>query len=801
MSLVAKESPEYRIIEHELRMLARVVSALSQLSTDNPGTPDYDEAMISLRDQIGEAKPEDIAALVEQMTRIAAIAQRYGKGRDLPIDPQSPYFAHMRLEEDERQRDVLIGKRGFIDRERNVQIVDWRNAPISRIYYRYEEGDDYDEQFGNRYLEGVILSRRNLTIDEAVLRRIGSPQGTFFLDDEDNWQQSAATMLHKLSGGQGKALRPPAPMRRGDKKSQLGSGRRMKADKHLPEIAALIDPTQFELITHPDSGLVVLQGGAGTGKTTVALHRVAYLNFNQPKRFRPEKILLIVLSEAMVRYVERVLPSLDVRGIHVMTAQTWLQRTRNRTVPQAPRSYNDDTPSEVLRFKKHPLLIKVLEDYVSRQAENFTGRFENAIEGRPEADRLLRHWRGIRNEPIGRRCSIMRDWLYQQGNLPTVTRQQAEGILRKLNQRAFDLVSDWAEILTDHDLLRGAVDKYAKGAFSSHEINRVHRWCTRQNDEVDPDADEAAAATQEQEDERQRKRSRPRIAATDSPFMAIDGQDVRQQGVAGKLDHPDDALLLYLCQLKFGGLQGRQGKPIRYAHMVADEAQDLSAIELKLLIDTTGKQRSVTLAGDVAQRLVFDNQFSTWEELLDTLGIHASSNATLKLGYRSTGEVMALANSLLGDLATQEGPQATRHGAPVELICFQHQGEAIEMLASSLRSLVAREPLASVTVIARYAAQARAYAEALRNAEVAGVRLVHDQEFSFKPGIEVTTVADVKGLEFDYVILVDVSNSTYPDTLESRHLLHIGATRAAHQLWLLAVGKPSPLVPKHLATQ
>jgi DNA helicase-2/ATP-dependent DNA helicase PcrA len=234
--------------------------------------------------------------------------------------------------------------------------------------------------------------------------------------------------------------------------------------------------------------------------------------------------------------------------------------------------------------------------------------------------------------------------------------------------------------------------------------------------------------------------------------------------------------------------------------MVADEAQDLSAIELKLLIDTTGKQRSVTLAGDVAQRLVFDNHFSTWEELLDTLGIQASSNATLKLGYRSTGEVMALASSLLGDLAIQESAKATRHGAPVELICFHHQGEAIEMLASALRSLIAREPLASVTVIARYAAQAAAYAKALRGADVAGVRLVEDQEFSFKPGIEVTTVADVKGLEFDYVILVDVSNATYPDNLESRHLLHIGATRAAHQLWMLAVGKPSPLVPKHLAT-
>ena len=61
------------------------------------GAPDFDAELIDLRDQIAEAKPEDIAALVEQMTRISAVAQRYGKGRDLPLDPNVPYFAHMRL--------------------------------------------------------------------------------------------------------------------------------------------------------------------------------------------------------------------------------------------------------------------------------------------------------------------------------------------------------------------------------------------------------------------------------------------------------------------------------------------------------------------------------------------------------------------------------------------------------------------------------------------------------------------------------------------------------------------------------
>ena len=75
---------------------------------------------------------------------------------------------------------------------------------------------------------------------------------------------------------------------------------------------------------------------------------------------------------------------------------------------------------------------------------------------------------------------------------------------------------------------------------------------------------------------------------------------------------------------------------------------------------------------------------------------------------------------------------------------------------------------------------------------------MRSQDFEFRAGIDVTDIAQVKGLEFDYVILVDVTAATYPDSVEARHLLHIGATRAAHQLWLIAAGEPSSLLPASL---
>jgi DNA helicase-2/ATP-dependent DNA helicase PcrA len=76
---------------------------------------------------------------------------------------------------------------------------------------------------------------------------------------------------------------------------------------------------------------------------------------------------------------------------------------------------------------------------------------------------------------------------------------------------------------------------------------------------------------------------------------------------------------------------------------------------------------------------------------------------------------------------------------------------------------------------------------------------VRRQDFRFAPGIEITEVDQVKGLEFDYVILLDTSAEHYPDDARSRRLLHVGATRAVHQLWLVSVGPPSPVVTGAIA--
>jgi DNA helicase-2/ATP-dependent DNA helicase PcrA len=193
-----------------------------------------------------------------------------------------------------------------------------------------------------------------------------------------------------------------------------------------------------------------------------------------------------------------------------------------------------------------------------------------------------------------------------------------------------------------------------------------------------------------------------------------------------------------------------------------------------------------------------DNGFSEWRSVLNDLGYAHVSIEPLRISYRSTFEIMSFANEVLGELVDSAAATAPRHGVPVELFGFSHTGEAMGFLGEALRTLIHGEPLASVAVITRTPEQAVEYARGLQNAEVPHVRLIAEQDFPFRPGVDVTDVRQVKGLEFDYVVLVEVTAASYPANAEARHLLHIAATRAAHQLWITTSERPSPLLPVEL---
>ncbi|MCP4605456.1 MAG: ATP-binding domain-containing protein [Proteobacteria bacterium] len=746
------------VVTDENLILDRVKQHLRHGGGPGSGSVNYDEELISLRDAIAEARPEDIPPLVEHMTRIQSLAAQRGLGEDIPVDPMSPYFGHLQLQEKDDTRDVMLGKHTYLSLEADIRIVDWRNAPISRMYYCYDEEDEYEEEFGGQVRKGHIVARRSVTIEGGELRRVASPKGLFALRGGRWIELDPATS--RLAGGQGTSIRAEGLSKVRGVLGVDADGIDRK-DKHLPEIAALLDKKQFELISSPTSRLIVVQGGAGSGKTTVGLHRIAYLAFQDPQRFHPSRILVSVFNEALAAYISRVLPALGVFKVQVSTFRRWAGHQRRKHVHGLPFKYSEDTPHVVSRLKKHPAMLRILDDLIDQRDEQLTSQFLDSVEGTPDQERVQAAWHNQSRVPLDARRYRMRHWIKGDARIGRDLGQDlhprsahaAESALIRLEKETSDVVSDWANFLTDREALQSAFDQNAPSVFTDTELDQVHDWCN---------------------------------AIHSGLYGDEEGDPV--------IDREDDAILLRLYQLKRGWLRGRSGR-LQYDHLMIDEAQDFSPLEVAVLMQTVRYKQPITLAGDTAQKIVRESGFVSWDEMLADLGVRGHRIAPLQVAYRSTAEIMRLSQDVLGPYANDQ-PNARRHGAPVELHRFSDPGQAVGFLGESLRDLAAREPLANVAVIARHIDQARIYYQGLNKSEIPRLSLVVDEDFSFAPGVEVTAVHQVKGLEFDYVILVEVNADSYPDTEESRHLLHVGTTRAAHQLWVVSTGNPSPILPK-----
>ena len=664
--------------------------------------------MQTLREQIRESDHDERPGLMMQYERLGHLLQAQGRSLGkAAVDPDRPYFGHMRLSEDGRERDVFIGRSTRLDH--GLRIVDWRHAPISRLFYRYAEGDEYDEEMGDRMVAGTVEARRTLGIRRGRVVRVQAPQG-LFLRDGEVWRQHS-TDTPRLKGGEGAA---PWVMHDSDAVQagnlELGAGAVYRIDKHLPEISALIDPEQWQLITEDDAQLVVVRGVAGSGKTTVALHRLAYLNYKDRRRFRADRMMVVVWGNALRRFIGKVLPALGVKGTPVRTWSWWAADTRSRLFHFLPREQSDDTPAIVTRLKLHPVMLHVLRNYVRR------------VPGKKNASQV---------------------------------------------------VDDWMNVVTDRVALNRAFRKHAPDAFTEDELDKAMRWTRHQvdlvYDHLNPDAE----------------------------FVYDDPKEADEVHEEAFLDSEDDPILLRLYQLRVGPIpaRGRSGRPLRYSHLVIDEVQDLSPLEVRVLMDCTDSQRSMTLAGDTQQHVLQEAGFTNWQEFFGHLGVRGTAVSTLKVAYRSTMPIVRFARHVLGDLAEDEDVSAARDGGPVEILPFEDHGECLAFLADALRALAEAEPLANVALLARTPSTADLYFDGLSRAGLDKLRRVQRQDFAFAPGIEVTDVTQAKGLEFDYVVLLDVSASTWPATAAARRMLHVGATRAAHQLWVMTVGTPSPLLP------
>jgi len=479
---------------------------------------------------------------------------------------------------------------------------------------------------------------------------------------------------------------------------------------------------------------VVIRGSAGSGKTTVALHRIAWLA-HQDGRINSGRTLFLVFSRALRDYVSHVLPALGVGEVNIRTFGEWAQFQRRQHFPQLPHAHRHDTPAVVVALKNHPAVLQALAWQVARTPG-------------------------------------------------PATRAQA--------------VDDWANALTNPTLLAEAVAATVPGAFDEDELTRAVTWCAMQHAELamwfedrhDGGSLDAEVFAQQ---------AWGNAALASSPQnQGNSGNNSRHSSKRKRapalLDEEDDSLLLHAWQLRVGPLRGRKKRPLRLLHVAIDEVQDFSPVDVRVVLGCLDERQSITLAGDTQQHVMKDAGFTSWSDFFRHLGVDGAAVETLRVSYRCTRQVVNFAMGVLGPLQEDEAPLVVRSGPEVELFPFTDHGACVVFLADALNALADNEPNASVAVLTPSRQLSELYFGGLERGDVPNLRQVTEQKFAFAPGVEVTEVSEVKGLEFDYVILVEVSAAHYPNTDAARRLLHVGATRAIHQLWLTTATTPSPLV-------
>jgi hypothetical protein len=273
-------------------------------------------------------------------------------------------------------------------------------------------------------------------------------------------------------------------------------------------------------------------------------------------------------------------------------------------------------------------------------------------------------------------------------------------------------------------------------------------------------------------------------------LRAVDGRPL-DEGTplqdAGSIDTEDYAVLFELDRMKAEQRGKTPLPPPAYDCLLIDEAQELAPLELALIGRSLAPGGSLIVAGDADQQTDPTVCFSSWEQSMAELRCASYERVVLPVSYRCPAPVVALARGLIG-----AAPAPAQIPEQQPFVHALNECHLSSWLIDELALLARRDPTASVALICRVPSTARRLQDALRQRNLG--RLVLDGEFLFRSGVNVTELDQVKGLEFDYVIVPDASPATYPETPEARRALYVAVTRTRHQLLLGAVAGQTPLL-------
>lgn len=268
-------------------------------------------------------------------------------------------------------------------------------------------------------------------------------------------------------------------------------------------------------------------------------------------------------------------------------------------------------------------------------------------------------------------------------------------------------------------------------------------------------------------------------------LVAVDHRTI-DEGTASEhawsVDVEDYPVLFALDRLRALRRRETPVSPRIYDLIAIDEAQELAPLELELMGRCLAPGGALVVSGDADQHTDETSNFLGWDGVMQALGAPAFATTTLEIGYRCPPEVVALARGVRDGALAQDA----------EVLTFASLRDLATTLGPALGRLLDADEAASIAVVCRRPDTVRKVAAALRGKVPA--RVVFDGKFLPRGPAQVTLVSEVKGLEFDYVLVPDAHTDVWPDDAAARRAMYVAITRARQQVVLACVGQRSAIL-------
>lgn len=664
-------------------------------------------------------------------------ANREQKRKDLAKLRQEPYFGRLDFQgNDENERKALyIGKIG-VDREQvsnRPLVIDWR-APVASLFYSFTGGTEpasYEAPEG--LIEGLVYLKRNVVIRKQILERVADTYNR----DSDAPVVSDEFLVYRL----------------GENK-----------DNRLRDIVSTIQEEQDKIIRAAKNTALIIQGVAGSGKTTVALHRLAFLLYQYKEQVSAEKMIIFAPNRMFLDYISDVLPELGVGNIAQSTFPDWAASVLDLELPEqdatetmnrwfeTPGGMPEITEETPGRFKGSTVLMGIIESSIQMLETSSV----------PEEDFIP--WEGA----VLRRSMILR-W-HNEEYAPYPPAKRKERVMARIHR--------WIEMELKKSPSAAAL-KERKKKGSGREKAYSAKWPKYDPLIIYKQIFRAVKVPQDW----------PAEASENIPVGVL--KETAKELKKGIIREEDLPPLLYIHYL----LNGNEGVD-RFDHVVIDEAQDFSPFQIAVL-DLYVRGHSFTILGDLSQGIHAYKGVHAWEEMQTLFTPENTAYHALTRSYRSTMEIIDFANDILssGVGSSLLAVPVFRSGDPVRMITYGEEIDEqkadgnvrISTVRSALASLSGRE-YRTVAVLTRSLREAtELFAELAQHFE--DIHLIDGSMTQYQGGLSVLPVYLSKGLEFDAVILADADTDHYGGAPWDAKLMYVGCTRALHELWLLHNGE------------